>query len=457
MRASSEIIEDGKVRLSVDVDQNEVDVALAQAISAIAQQVRIPGFRPGKVPRQVLEARMGGTEALRAEALREVIPNLYAEALSVEFLEPISNPDIDITSGETEGPLSFAAVIEVRPSVQIPGHEGLTVTLPSPVASDEEIDQQINRLRETDAELVDVTRAAANGDLVTIDLHATTEDGTEILGSDDVVYEVGSGRVVPALDEQLVGSEAGRSVTFDAPTPSDETKALHFSLAVKEVKEKKLPALTDEWVKENSEFETIADLRSDLKKRISQVKLAQAQMGFRDAALGALAGLVAEENMPEALIEEEVRQRAHDLQHRLAESKIDLGSFLAATGRSEADLLAELRNEAARSVVVDLALRALVDAQGLLPTEEELNTEIAEMAVRMQMALDEVTERLVTGGRMGVLRSEVAKTKAIAWLLENVSPVDENGAPIDRELLQQAPSFDEHSHDHADHAHEEAE
>lgn len=455
MHASATTIDDGRVRLSVEVEEAEVDKALADAISSLSSQLRIPGFRPGRVPRQVLEARMGGRQALRAEALREVIPGLYAEALSAEFLEPISSPDIDITAGESDGPLRFDAVVEIRPVVKIAGHNGLTITLPALGATPGEVDAQVDRLRETDAELVDVDRTAARGDLVTIDLHATNEAGEEIFASDDVVYEVGSGRVVEALDDQLVGSQKGRSVTFDAPTPSVGEKALHFALVVKEVKEKRLPDATDAWVKDNSEFDSLAALRADLEQRIGQVKLAQAQMAFRDASLGALAELVSDDVAPDSLIDEEVRERIHDLQHRLEQSKIDLGGFLSATGRSEADLVEQLRSDARRSVRIDLALRALVEAQKLYPSDAELDEEIAKMALSMETSPAEVRARLGSAGRMGALRSEVAKSKALIWLLEHISVLDEEGRAIDTEQLRAGPAGLDHNHNHA-HEHEEA-
>ena len=181
MRATAEPVEGNKVRLSVEIDEAEVDQALDDTVRTIAQQARIPGFRPGKVPRQILEARMGGAQALRSEALREVIPDLYAKALVEAAVDPIAPPEIDITGGEDAGAVSFDAVVEVRPIVGIPGYNGLQVTVPSLVVDDDEVDGQVDRMRETEAELVEVSRPAVDGDNVTIDLHGDDGDGHEVV------------------------------------------------------------------------------------------------------------------------------------------------------------------------------------------------------------------------------------------------------------------------------------
>src|ERR1700685_161987 len=173
MRATAEPIEGNLVRLSVEVDEPEFDQALGDVVRTLAQQVRVPGFRPGKVPRKVLEARMGGAGALRAEALRESLPDFYARAVVDTELDPIAHPELDLTGGGDGGDVSVDAVVEVRPIVAIPGYDGLQVTLPGLAVKEEEIESQLDRLRENDAELEVVGRPAIDGDLVTIDLHGT--------------------------------------------------------------------------------------------------------------------------------------------------------------------------------------------------------------------------------------------------------------------------------------------
>src|SRR5271166_291435 len=434
MRATTEPVEGNKVRLSVEIDEPDVDKVLNEMVRDISRQARIPGFRPGKVPRQVLEARMGGAGALRAEALREALPDFYAQAVADADVEPIASPEIDITAGEEGGPVAFDAVVEVRPVVAIPGYAGLRVTLPSPRVTDDEIEAQLDRMRETEAELVEVGRPANDRDNLTIDIHATDASGQEAMGADDFLYEVGSGRVVPELDEEMRGAKVGDILAFSA-TPSG-AGPVSFRVLVKDVKEKKLPELTDEWASESSEFETVEALRADLRERMGKMKLVQAQLALRENALGALSDLVDDSEIPEVLVEEEVRQRVHDLNHRLEEQRITIDQLLSATGRTGEQLVAEVRIEAARAVKADLALRALADAEGLAVTDEDLTSELSVMAERMEIDLVDLRDRLDHAGRTAAVRSEQKKAKALTWLLDHVELVDDEGKPISRDELR---------------------
>jgi trigger factor len=436
MRASSQVVEGNKVRLSVEVDESEVDKVLDEAVRTLSRQARVPGFRPGKVPRQVLEARMGGAVALRTEALREAIPDFYAKALAEAEVDPITPPEIDITAGEEAGSLSFDAIVEVRPVVAIPGYAGLRVTVPSPVASEADVDAQIDRLRDTEAELIEVGRPARDGDHVTIDLHGTGAGGEEVVDSDDLLYEIGSGQVGPELDEQLRGAKVGDVLAFTATAPGGAGPEIGFRVLVKDVKEKKLPEATDEWAAEASEFSTLTELRDDLRRRITQVKVVQAQLSLREGVLAALVELVEDDEVPEVLVDEEVGQRIHDLGHRLEEQRISMAQFLEATGRTEEDLVAELRTEARRAVKGDLALRALAESEALEVTDEELDAEVGAMADRLQLEPAVVRERLTRAGRIAAVRSEQRKAKALTWLLDHVEVVDEEGAPVSRDDLR---------------------
>src|SRR5580704_17141883 len=239
MRATTEPLEGNLVRLSVEIDEPEFDRALVGVVKTLASQVRVPGFRPGKVPRKVLEARMGGAGALRAEALRESLPDFYARAVVDSEIDPIASPEIDITADEESGAVSFDAVVQVRPVVSIPGYDGSQVTLPGLRVSEEDIDGQVNRLRENDAELESVGRPAVDGDLVTIDLHGNDAGGAEVVGVDDYLYKVGAGTVVPELDVELRGSKAGAILAFEAPNPNDTDQRVSFRVLLKEVKIKK--------------------------------------------------------------------------------------------------------------------------------------------------------------------------------------------------------------------------
>ena len=442
MRATTEPMEGNLVRLSVEIDEPEFDRALSDLVRTLARQVRVPGFRPGKVPRKVLEARMGGAGALRAEALRESLPDFYAQAVVDTELDPIAQPEIDITSGEDAGAVSFDAVVQVRPIVSIPGYDGLQVTLPGLAVTEDEVQRQVDRLRENDAELQTVERPAIDGDLVTIDLHGSDATGAEVVGVDDYLYEVGSASVVPELDGELHGAKAGAILAFDAANPNEPEARVAFRVLVKEVKVKKLPEETDEWADESSEFSTVAELRADIEDRIGKVKLMQSQMALRQKTIEALAGLVSDDDVPEVLVDAEVNERLHDLQHRLEAQKLGLAEYFQATGTSPDELLAAVRTDAQQAVKADLALRALVEAEELTLSDEELDAEIRTMAERMDTTPADLRSQLDTAGRTGAVRSELRKSKALEWLLGHVDLFDEEGNPMAREDLELNASTD---------------
>jgi trigger factor len=445
VRTSVEALEGNKVKVSVEVDEAEFDKAIDRAFRKIAAEVRIPGFRPGKAPRRVLEARFGA-EVGRSQALQDAVPDYYMEAVREHEVDVIAPPELQITDGEEKGPVAFEAVVETRPVVQVPGYGGLRATIPSPVASDEEIDEQIERLRVQFAELELVERPAADGDVVTIDIEGS-RDGEPIaqLTAQDYVYEVGSGAIFDEVDEHLRGATAGDSLEFSvelpAPAPADEDEeeppeptVLDFTVEVKDVKERVLPELDDEFASDASEFETVAELRADLFERMSKVKRLQAQMQLREATSEALAALV-EEDIPDALVDREVSQRLNDLAQRLQAQGQTLDEWVARQGRPADDIVAELRETATQAVRVDLALRAVADAEGIECTDEDLEKEYAQIAEQMQIRAREVRKQFERAQQVPAVRSDVRKRKAFDWLLERVEIVDEDGHIIDRDAL----------------------
>ncbi len=363
MRATAAPEEGNKVRLTVEIDETEMNEALDDVMQRLSREIRVPGFRPGKVPRKVLETRMGGAAVLRGEAIRDALPEFYSRAVMETEVDPIDQPDIDITSGEESGPLSFEAVVMVRPVVAIPGYGGLVVTMPSLEVPAEEITAQIDRLRATSGELVEVSRPIQTGDQVTIDIRGTRPDADadgddSDLTADDFLYEVGTDGVVPGMDDQLMGVKAGATLTFDSEIEALE-QTVSFTVTVKDVKELSLPDADDAWAAEASEFDTFEALQADIAERLRQRRIVEAQMALQQKTVEALVELVTEE-IPEQLVLEELRERIHDLNHRLEGQGMSLGQFLGVTGRSEEEFLAELRAGALQSVKADLALRALV-------------------------------------------------------------------------------------------------
>ncbi len=439
MKATVEPLEGNKVKLSVEVEEIEFDKAIDAALRKVAREVRIPGFRPGKAPRKLLEARMG-KEGVRAEALREALPEYYAEALRQTEVDAIAPPEIDVTSGDGE-PLAFDAVVEVRPQVALLGYQGLQVTVPSPAISDDELAKQIDRLRTPFGELKEVDRPVQDGDHVTLDL-AGIRDGDPVpgLSAEDYLYEVGTDSLVPGADDALRGASKGSDVEFESPfgEVDGEAATVSITLAVKDIKEMHLPEVTDEWAAEASEFESVAELEADLRSRMGMVKKVQANMAVRDEAVKALADLV-EDEVPEALVNSEMERRLHDLAHRLEAQGATIQQYLEATGQAQEQLVNDLRSTSTDAVKADLALRALAEAEQLEVTDTDLEAEIAQLADRMQQPVGALRAQLESADQMPAVRSDIRKAKALGWLMEHVEIVDEEGNPIDRADLQPDP------------------
>ncbi|HTN80076.1 MAG TPA: trigger factor [Acidimicrobiales bacterium] len=431
MKSAVESLEDNKVKVSVEVDETEFDKAMDAAFRRIAHEVRIPGFRPGKAPRRILEARIG-TSAAREEALREALPEYYAQAVRENDVDVIAPPEIDITAGREEGPVAFDAVVEVRPKVSVPGYGGLRVEVPNPRPTDEEVDAQIERMRAQFAELEPANRPAIDTDQVTIDV-VGSRDGEALPGLDatDYLYEVGSSGIVPELDDHLRGSKPGDILQFSARHPDPDEDPIDFRVLVKQVQQRVLPDLDDEWANEASEFDTLDALRADLVRRLTLIRAMQSQMALRERAATALGELVDEE-VPEALVEDEMRTRLQDLGLRLQAQGISIEQYLAATGRSQPEFVEELRTNAREAAKVDLALRAVADAEVIEATDEEIDAEIERLAERTKQKPNQVRKVIERNGQIPELRSDLRKRKALEWIVEHVEVVDPEGHAIDR-------------------------
>ena len=432
MKSALETLEGNKVKLSIEVDEQEFEKDIDAAFRKIAREVRIPGFRPGKAPRRILEARLG-KETGRTEALRDALPSYYSQAVREHEVDVVAAPELDIKEGEESGPVSFDAVVEVRPEIQVPGYAGLRVTIPSPEATDADIDAQIDRLRGNFGELVEVDRPAQSGDFVTLNLSGT-RDGEPIpqLDLEDFSYEVGTDSLLPGLDPVLEGAKVGDILEFESEIGGGSPAQV--KVLVKEIKEKKLPELTDEWAGEASEFDTVDELRADIAKRMSMVKRVQSTLSLRNATIEALVDLVAEDP-PQSLIDGEVERQLHDMQHRLEAQGASLTDYMQATGQSPDQLVAAMREQAAPSVKADLALRAVAKAENIEPTEEDIEAEITRLAAAYNMKPADARRNLERADQMLAVRSDWKKSRALDWLLEHVEIVDEEGQPVDRSLL----------------------
>ena len=450
MQSTVEPAEGNKVKLRVEVPVDVFEREVDAAFKRMAREVRLPGFRPGKVPRKVLEARVG-VEAARNDALQHALPEYYAAALAEHDVDAIAPPEIEITAGEDEGPVAFDAVVEVRPEVQVGGYASLRVVIDGPEPTEEEVDQRIEHLREQFSTLADVERPAAEGDTVTIDITGS-RDGEPLDGltAEGYQYRVGAGSIVPQLDDELRGAKVGAILTFTADHPQEGEDPVDFKVLLKEVRETVLPELDDAFAAEASEFATVDELRTDLRARLTTVKASQAQLAVREGTADQLSQLVQEEP-PEALIETEMQTRLQDLALRLRAQGIELPQYLQLTGQDPDAFRGELRTAAQRSVRVDLALRAVAVAEGIEVDDDDLDAEIEALAARVGQPVKKVRQQFERNSQVALIRSDVRTRKAMDWVLGHIEVVDRDGNALDRDAL--LADGEDHDHDH-DHGHD---
>jgi trigger factor len=431
MKAQVAPLEGNKVRLSIEVEESEVEKAIDETFDKFAKEMFVPGFRRGKVPRRVLEARIGHSAA-RQEALDEHIPYWYDRAVRDKTVDVINRPEIEVTAGRDEGGLAFDAVVEVRPKLKLVGYDSLRVTVPSPLVTDADVQAQVDRLRGNFAELALVDRGARAGDSVVVDMTAA-RDGEPVtsLTYTDYSVELGSGNDLPELDEHLPGAKAGDTVDFEADVGDAPAQV---RVVVKQVQEKVLPEETDEWASEASEFSTVAELREDIRTRLAEAKNARAAHGLRDGTLDALVNLV-EEEPPAVLVDTEVRRSAEELGNRLDAEGVPLQRYLGALGRTVEELIAELRKQAVPAVKADLALLAVADAAGVEPSERELEGFMEILAAQSGTSPAAFRAEVERTGRRLAVRSELRKVRAFDWVVEHADITDEEGNPVDRALL----------------------
>ncbi|MBV8950922.1 MAG: trigger factor [Actinobacteria bacterium] len=434
METSVEPLEGNKVRLHVAVPADEFEQAIDSAFRKLARQVRIPGFRPGKAPRRILEARLGG-EVAREQALQDSLPDYYASAVETEGLDTIAPPEIDITAGADTGPVEFDAVVEVRPVVELRDYDALRVEVPAPETSDEAVTAQVDALRERFADLQESTRPLQDGDFASIDIKGYVHDEViDALTASDFLYEVGSGLVVPKLDDELRGKRVGDILKFTDALPERfgerAGEQVAFQVLVKETKQKVLPEPTDEWVSEVTEFDTLDELRADIARRMELIGKVQARVAVREKVLEAVAEKIDIEP-PDVLVRDEMERRLHDFMHRLEHQGATISQYLEATGQAQDVFVAGVREGSTQAVKADLALRAVVAQEGIEATDEELDAEIARLAEQTGQKPEKVRRDLDRRGALEALRSEATRGKALQFLVDHAVAVDENGNPAD--------------------------
>jgi trigger factor len=466
VKSTVETLEGNKVKLSVEVDESEFDHDIDVAFRKIAREVRMPGFRPGKAPRRILEARIGLAPA-RQQALQDAIPRYLADAVKAHDVDIIAPPEVDITAGEDDGPVAFDATVEVRPQVFVPGYAGLRVELPVIAVADEDVQEAVDAELRRHGELTDAERPAASGDFVTLDIEGD-RDGEPVAGLnvEDWLYEVGRGWVAADFDQQLTGAGAGETLSFTS-TPSGTEDPADFTVVVKKVQTLVPPELTDEWVGDHlGEYETSAEWREAITERMEAARLNTARQLLLDRATSALAQLV-EDEPPEPMVNSELRTRAENLVNGVQAQGMSMEQYMAMTGQDPATLTEGLKGSATTAVKVDLALRSVAESEGIEISDEDLEAEYQRIAARVNEKPNQVRKAYERNDAVSGLRGEIRKAKALEWLLRHVEIVDTEGQPIDRELLlppdeelvvpgEVDPAGHAHDHDHAGHDHDHA-
>ncbi len=455
MKSTIEKLSPTRVRLAVEVPFSELQPSLDKAYKAIAGQVRVPGFRPGKVPARIIDQRVGRAAVLE-EAVNDAIPQSYTAAVLQHDVRVLGQPAVDVTEFADGEWLRFTAEVDVRPEVVLPEYDGLAVTVDDIVIADAEIDEQIDNLRDRFALLTGVDRLVQTGDFVSVDLHATV-DGEEVEGGSrsGLSYEVGSGGLIPGLDDVLVGMEKGetRSLSTELMAGDNAGESADVEVTVRSVKAKELPALDDEFAETASEFDTLDELREDLRHRLTGAKRLEQGLAARDKVLEALLAAV-DVPLPESVVQAELDYRKAAMQEQLDRAGLPLEQFLAAEGRDAAEFEAEMRTGAEGAVKAQLVLDAVADSEEVSVADGELTQEVIRRAQRAGVAPDEYVQQVVQGGQVPMLAADVRRGKALALVLERAQITDAAGESVDLESLRDAGSLpvrdehDDHNHDH---------
>ena len=451
MKSTLESLEGNKVKLSVAVDETEFDHDIDAAFKKIAREVRMPGFRAGKAPRRVLEARIG-IAAARDQALRDCVPNYLAQAVREHDVDLIATPEIEITGGEENGPITFDATCEIRPEVTVPGYGGLRVEVTAITATDADIDEAVKKEVSRQGTLADIDRPIAYGDQVTIDLQGS-RDGEPVIGlnTEDWLYEVGKGWVAGGFDDQLVGATVGDELSFTL-IPNGTQEPAEFEVTITKVQELVLPELDDEWVDTNiAEYDTVAGWRSALGDRLSEVQLNQARSQIIERSTSALSELV-DLDPPEAMVQGDLQARVQNTVEQFQSQGIAIDQWLSATGQDANSFVDGLRVQSVKAVKVDLGLRAVAAAEGIVIDDNDLDHEYDRIAVQVRQKPAQVRKAYERNDAVSELTAQLRKSKALDWLLHHIEIVDPAGNVIGNDVIL-GHDHDHDDHDHPDHDH----
>jgi trigger factor len=433
VKSTVERLSPTRVRINVEVPFDELKAEFDRAYRKIAQQVRIPGFRPGKAPARILEARLGRGVVLD-EVVNAAIPAKYSEAVTTsDEVNPIGRPDIEVTEIADGDHLAFTAEVDVRPEITLPDLDGLAVTVDEVAVTDEQVAAELDNLRARFATLTGVDRPAGDDDFVLLDLSATVDgEPVEEAATSGFSYQVGQGGLIDGLDEAVRGLSAGESRTFTSQLVAGEHagKDAEVTVTVTAVKERDLPAADDEFAQLASEFDTLEELTADLRERLGRVRRVEQVTQARDKVLEALVDGT-EVPLPESVVAAEVETRVHDAVHAFDHDEDRFGEFLQAQGKTREEFDADARTEAERNVKTRLVLDALAEKEQVSVNDQELTERILFQAQQYQMPPEEFVRRVQEAGQLGAIYSDVRRSKALIAALGVATVTDASGAPVD--------------------------
>jgi trigger factor len=407
-----------RVRLAVEVPFEELEPSIKSAYKRIGAQVNVPGFRRGKVPPLVIDQRIG-RPAVLDEAVNEALPKLYGQAVEDNELRPLGQPEVDVTDFADGQELKFTVEVDVRPEVTLPEWEGLQVGVDDADVTDDDVDRQLRQLQSRFGTLVGVDRPATDGDFVMVDLEAR-KDGELVEGGQatGVSYQIGSGQLVAGIDEAVTGLSAGESTTFRTTLlGTNAGEEVDCTVTVSAVKEQQLPELDDDFAQMASEFDTLEELRADLRGRAVQVKRLEQAMAARDAVLDKLLDAVGEIPLPEGVVSAQIEEHLSD-------------------GHGDEEHRAEFEKDLRHNLTAQFVLDELVKVEDLQVTQEELTSYLIERAARSGVDPNQLIQQYVETGTIPALVSEVARGKALALVVEKAQIVDASGRAVQLDRLR---------------------
>jgi trigger factor len=425
-----------RVRLTIEVPFEELKSSLDKAYREVARQVRVPGFRPGRIPPRVIDQRVGRGAVLE-QAVNEAVPQLYGKALEEHEVFALGQPELEITKLDDGKELAFTAEVDVRPKFDIPDLDGMPVTVDDAEVTPDQVEEYIGALRERFASLKGEDRPVADGDYVSIDLAASV-DGKAVddAQASGISYEVGSGSMLEGLDDALAGMAQGETKTFTAELGGGKLAGLQadVTVTVHSVKVKELPELNDEFAQSASEFDTLGELRAGTRTQLETMRRSGQAEQARERALDALLARL-EIPLPDSMVDQEIELRRQSLNDRLSRSGSDLDGYLAAIGTTAAELDAEFDADARRAVKAGFILDKLAVQEKLGVDQAELSAYVAQQAYRMGIAPDRLAKELTDRQQLGSVIADVLRGKALTLIAERAKITDESGREVDLKEL----------------------